>query len=130
MVDPRKLTTNPEEMRRAIRLRQVDPAKADLDRWLELDARRKSLQTDLDACNQERNTLGRLGRENPELARAKGQELRQKSRDLEEQLGEVTREWQAILDWFPNWPHPAMPEGEDENENVEECAWVPNAGYL
>src|SRR5581483_4486830 len=130
MVDPRKLAANPEEMRRAIRLRKVDPAKADLDRWLELDARRKALQTRLDETNAERNALGRLGRENPELARTKGQELRQRSRVLDEELAAVTQEWQAILDWFPNWPHPAMPEGEDERDNVEECAWIPGRGYL
>ena len=31
--------------------------------------------------------------------------------------------------WFPNWPHPKMPRGASEDENVEECAWIP-PGYL
>ena len=57
-------------------------------------------------------------------------ELRAQSRELEEQLAAVTREWQAVLDWFPNWPHPDMPEGESDADNVEECAWVPGTGYL
>src|SRR5581483_6063637 len=127
MVDPRKLAANPEEMRRAIRLRKVDPAKADLDRWLELDARRKALQTRLDETNAERNALGRLGRENPELARTKGQELRQRSRVLDEELAAVTQEWQAILDWFPNWPHPAMPEARMSATTLRSAPGSPGA---
>jgi seryl-tRNA synthetase len=130
MIDVRQVREHPERMRDAIRRRHVDPAKADLDRWLALDAERRQLQSDLDATNAEKNQLAKLGRTDPNAARARGQELRQRGRELDERLASVSAEWQRILDWFPNWPHPDMPEGESEEDNVEECAWIPGRGYL
>ncbi|MBI3971472.1 MAG: serine--tRNA ligase [Chloroflexi bacterium] len=117
-------------MRATIRLRRVDPRKADLDRWLALDERRRALQTQLDEVNAQKKQLAGLGRTDPDAARAQGQALRNRSRELESEIARVTQEWQAILDWFPNWPHPAMPPGEGDDDNVEECAWIPGQGYL
>src|SRR5438093_2930457 len=130
MIDPRAVREHPERMREAIRRRKVDPRKADLDRWLVLDEQRRRIQGELDALNAEKNQLAQLGKRDPNAARARGQELRQRTRDLDEQLAAVTREWQTILNWFPNWPDPQMPLGEGEEDNVEECAWVPGQGYL
>jgi len=130
MIDVRQLRANPEAMRRAIRLRRVDPQQADLDRWLASDAERRRLQGELDALNAERRAASQLGRSDPDAARARGIELRERGRALESALAAVTQEWQQVLDWFPNWPHPAMPEGESEEDNVEECAWIPGVGYL
>ena len=130
MIDVREIRANPEKLRETIRLRRVDPAKADLDRWLALDERRRERQSALDALNAEKKKLARLGRENPDAARRKGIELREQSRVLEEEISDITREWQEILDWFPNWSHPEMPKGENEADNVEECAWRPDVGYL
>jgi seryl-tRNA synthetase len=84
----------------------------------------------LDALNAEKKQLARLGRTDPEAARSRGVELREKSRKLEEEIAKIAQEWQSILDWFPNWPHPDMPIGESEADNVEECAWIPGVGYL
>jgi len=77
-----------------------------------------------------RRSSSGLGRTDVDAARQRGQALRVQSRELEEDLGRVTSEWQAILDWFPNWPHPDMPVGSGEEDNVEECAWIPGGGYL
>ena len=130
MIDVRVIRANPEALREAIRLRQVDPAKADLDRWLELDAHKRELQTSLDGLNTEKKQLAKLGKSDPDAARQQGQELREKSRAIEGELAQVTEEWQAILDWFPNWPHPNMPRGGGEEDNVEEKVWIPGTGYL
>jgi len=130
MLDPRTIRNNPERLRDAIRLRKVDPSRANLDRWLELDDERRQLQVALDALNAEKNKLAQLGRQNPDAARARGQEIRQRSREIDEQLAAVTRDWQSILDWFPNWPHPDMPAGAGPDDNVEECAWIPDQGYI
>ncbi len=130
MLDVREIRAHPERMREAIRRRRVDPRRADLDRWLALDEERRQIQAAIDELNAEKNQLARLGRTDPEAARAKGQELRQRGRELEERLAVVGAEWQSILDWFPNWPHPAMPDGTTEADNVEECAWIPGQGYL
>ncbi len=130
MIDPREVRANPEKMRDAIRRRNIDPKTADLDRWLELDDQLRAVRGQLDALNAEKNKLAQLGRSDPNAARQRGQELRVQSRELEETVASTEREWQGILDWFPNWPHPQMPHGEGEEDNVEECVWIPGDGYL
>ena len=130
MLDPRLIRANPDRLREAIRLRRVDPNKADVDRWLQLDERRRRVQAELDTINAEKKQLAALGRTDPNAARQKGQELRIRGRDLEETLDRVTAEWQTIMAWFPNWPHPEMPHGAGEEDNVEVCAWIPGQGYL
>jgi seryl-tRNA synthetase len=130
MIEVREVRANPERMREAIRKRRVDPKKADLDRWLELDGQLREARQALEGLNAEKNKLAQLGKTDPNAARQRGQELRQQSRELEERIASVSGEWQAILDWFPNFPHAQMPDGHGEEDNVEECAWIPGQGYL
>jgi seryl-tRNA synthetase len=130
MIDAKTVRADSEALREAIRLRKVDPEKADVDRWLELDGKRRKLQGEIDALNVEKKDLAKLGRENPDAAREKGQQLREQARALEQQMGEITGEWQQILDWFPNWPHADMPLGAGEEDNIEEKVWIPGRGYL
>jgi len=130
MIEVRELRANPERMREAIRMRRVDPKKADLDRWLALDGQLRDARQSLETLNAEKNKLAQLGKTDPNAARTRGQELRQQSREIEERISEIHGEWQRILDWFPNFPHPEMPHGEGEEDNLEECAWIPGEGYL
>lgn len=128
MLEVRDIRAHPDRLREAIRLRGVDPAKADVDRWLTLDERRRRLQSELDAVNAKKKQLAGVGRTDPDAARRQGQELRVKGRELEEELAHAVEEWRAILAWFPNWPHPEMPVGTSEHDNVEEAAWTPGQG--
>ena len=130
MIDAKRARAHINTLREAIRLRKVDPKLADVDRWLVLDGKRRDLQGKVDALNSEKKELAKLGRENPDAARAKGVELRDASRALEAEMAAVNEEWQHILDWFPNWPHTDMPHGAGEEDNVEEKAWIPGVGYI
>lgn len=130
MLDPRQVRAEAERLREIIRLRKVDPSNADLDRWLALDDRRRQLQTEIDGLNAEKKRIAALGKTDPDAARQRGAELRDLTRDLETQSDAVTAEWNAIMEWFPNWIDPAMPHGSGEEDNVEECAWAPRSGYL
>ena len=130
MIDARMARTNPDQLKEIIRLRKVDPAKADVDRWLQIDGRRRALQTEIDALNAEKKRVAGLGRTDPGAARGLGQELREKSRALDEEFDSLTAGWDEIIQWFPNLIDPEMPHGRGEEDNVEECAWVPGTGYL
>jgi seryl-tRNA synthetase len=130
MIDVRQIRENPDALRQAIALRKVDPALADVDRFLDLDEQRRSLQQEIDGLNTQKKELAQLGKSDPDAARTKGQELREKGKEFEARLAEITEEWQRILDWFPNWPHPEMPAGTSEEDNPEECIWIPGTGYL
>ena len=130
MVDARTIRTHPNDMREAIRIRRVDPRRANLDRWLELDAEKRRLTRGQEELSAERKQLAQLGKSDPGAARMRGSELRQLSHEIDERLRVVTEEWQGILDWFPNFPDRCMPEGNGEEDNVEERVWVPDKGYL
>lgn len=130
MLDPKAIRADPDALRRAVRARRVNPEKADVSRWLLLDEQRRGLLARVGALNAEKNSLAALGKTDPVAAREKGKSLRADSRAAEEELAKVSEEWQAIMDWFPNWPHPEMPEGASAEDNVEERAWVPGRGSL
>jgi len=130
MIDARLARTNSDRLREIVRLRKVDPSKADVDRWLALDERRRALQVEIDALNAEKKQVAALGRSDPADARTKGQELREKSREIETAYDAVSAEWNEVMAWFPNWIDTQMPEGLGEDDNIEESAWVPGSGYL
>jgi seryl-tRNA synthetase len=130
MLDPRQIRANPARLKEIVRLRKVDPAKADVDRWLQLDERRRTLQTAIDTANAEKKQIADLGRSDPAAAREKGQELREKTRVLEAEIDSVVADQNAIMEWLPNFIDPEMPEGLGEEDNVELVAWVPGKGYL
>jgi seryl-tRNA synthetase len=130
MIDAKLIRSDPDRLREILRLRKVDPAKADVDRWLELDADRRSLQTEIDGLNAEKKKIAALGKTDPDAARSRGQELRERLRSLEGRLTDVTEEWTSHLEWFPNWIDPGMPEGAGEEDNLELRAWTPDTGYL
>ena len=130
MIDPKQVRSNPDRLKEIVRLRKVDPANADVDRWLGLDTQRRALQAEVDRLNAEKKKTAMLGKSDPTAARRQGQLLREQSRDLDARFTDLTREWSACMDWFPNWIDPQMPEGVGEADNVEECAWIPDQGYL
>ena len=130
MLDPRQIRANPVRLKDIVRLRKVDPTKADVDRWLQLDERRRNLQTSIDTANAEKKQIADLGRSDPAAAREKGQELRERTRVLEAEIDSVVADQNAIMEWLPNFIDPEMPEGRGEEDNVELVAWVPGRGYL
>lgn len=130
MLDPRIVRAHPERMKEILRLRKVDPSRANVDEWLELDRERRQLQMQIDTLNAEKKKVAALGKSDPNAAREKGQALRESLRALEETLGEVTARWSAQMEWFPNWIDPEMPIGSGEEDNVEEAIWIPGSGYV
>jgi len=130
MLDPRQVRANPDRLKEIVRLRKVDPAKADVDRWLHLDERRRNLQASIDTANAEKKQIADLGRSDPAAAREKGQELRERTRVLEAEIDTVVADQNSIMEWLPNFIDPEMPEGRGEEDNVELVAWVPGGGYL
>src|SRR5688500_12804249 len=116
MIDARQARQNPDVVKQNVRLRKGDPARADVDKWLQLDERRREIQTLINDLNAGRKRVADLGKTNPEAARAAGQELRDKGRALETELAEVTAAWTEIMEWFPNFIDPQMPHGAGEED--------------
>ena len=111
---------------KALEKRNVD-GNALLSQVLELDEKRRGLQTKLDATLAESNTLSKeIGQlfksgkaaEANEL-KAKTGELKDASKTLGEALNSAAEALQNLLYQIPNIPHSSVPSGNSEEDNEE-----------
>jgi seryl-tRNA synthetase len=130
MIDPKFVRENPTKIKEILSNGRGDSSKVDVDKWLELDKERKDLSFEREQLNQERNMIAQLGKSDPDAARAKGKELKERINNIEKVLADINHEWQKILDWMPNIPYDEVPLGKSEEDNVELKAWTPRDGYL
>lgn len=130
MIDPNVIRENPEKIKKMIVEGRGDSSRVDIDKWIKLDAERKSLTQEKEKLNQERNSIAELGKTDPEAAREKGREIKDRITNIETVLANINREWQEIIDWIPNIPYHEVPHGENEEDNVEIKAWTPLDGYF
>lgn len=130
MIDLNLLRENPTQFINLIKSGRGNIEKTNIKRWMELDSKRKELILERDLINKERNNIASLGKENVEIARARGKELKNKLEFVEEDLKRVESEWQEIIDWIPNLPLDSVPQGKDSSENVEIKVWEKQRGYL
>ena len=126
MLDPKLLRTDPAQVaaqlaRRGFVMDQV--------RFGELEARRKQLQVDTEQLQSERNAGSkRIGQ-----AKAKGEDvapilesmdaLKRQLAENEQALAELQADFEAFALNLPNIPHASVPNGKDENDNVEIRRW-------
>ncbi|MFN8776864.1 MAG: serine--tRNA ligase [Flavobacteriales bacterium] len=98
---------------------------------LQADSKRKSIQTDLDSTLGEANLLSKeIGdlmkqgkREEAELRKAATATLKEKSRELDAQLGEIEGQLRDLLYTVPNVPHLSVAAGGSAEDNVEVFTW-------
>lgn len=121
MLDINLIRTEPDTVRRALQLRQMDPSP--VDEILALDIRRRTILQEAETLKAERNTASK------EISQMKDQASRQEKIDAMRRLGEqvtamdeelkfVEEKLQSILMTIPNLPGPETPIGKDESENV------------
>jgi seryl-tRNA synthetase len=101
----------------------------DLAQFNALESRRKQLQTETEQLQSERNTGSkRIGQ-----AKGKGEDVAPILADMdrikgqlssnEQALSALQAEFEAFAAALPNIPHPSVPDGKDENDNVELRRW-------
>ncbi len=125
MFDAKFIRENEAQVRRAIALKGE---KADLDRILDLDRRRRELLGEVEQLKAERNrrsqeigkakAAGRDAQEAIEAMRAVGDRIK----ELDAAVAEVEAQSAEQLQWVPNLPHPDVPEGGEES-NKELRRW-------
>lgn len=135
MLDVKWVRANPEKLEEIIKLKGVDPEKANVKKFLELDKIRLGLIKSVEEKNQQRNEVSSEMRSLKDISKreeliAKGKDLKEKSVQLELKLNEVEKDWVSVQQWFPNVMHSDMPIGKDSSENVEMRAWRPDSGFL
>ena len=126
MLDPKRLRSEPERVRQQLARRGF---ALDLQKWADLEGRRKTLQVETEKLQAERNAGSKLVGQ----AKARGEDASPMLADLDriktqletnaahlEKLQAELHEFQLGL---PNIPHASVPDGADESRNVPLRRW-------
>jgi seryl-tRNA synthetase len=121
MLDINLIREQPDQVRKALRDRQMDPSP--VDRILELDAQRRSIIAQVEALKAERNAVSKeIGQMKDTASRqAKIEAMRlvgDKIAGLDQEVAKVEEELRSVAAAIPNLPDARTPVGKDEGENV------------
>lgn len=126
MLDPKLLRSDPESVAKALAKRGFI---LDVDALKQLDDQRKIIQVKTEKLQQERNTRSK----NIGKAKASGEDiapllkevddLKQQLSQADEELKQLQSTLDGILAAIPNMPVDEVPEGKDEDDNVEIRRW-------
>ncbi len=127
MIDINFLRANPDVVRENIRKKFQDKKLPLVDEVLELDAKRRELQKEGDACRAKRNTLsaqiGKLMREKKteEAEQVKAEVVKNNDRiaEIEKISEEISAKLKQDMMSIPNIIADDVPIGKDDSENVE-----------
>ncbi|MFC0338923.1 seryl-tRNA synthetase [Kushneria avicenniae] len=126
MLDPKLLRSDPDSV--AARLARRGYA-LDVDRVRALESRRRELQTRTEELQSERNTRSKeIGQaksrgEDIEPLLASVGNLGEALDSASRELTQVQAEFEEIVTAIPNLPHDSVPDGQDEDDNVELHRW-------
>ena len=116
MLDLKFIRENIELVRQAIESRQ---ATAPVDEILELDLERRQKLRELEDLRYARKAISR----EKERDKDKGRDLRTMIKGLEDEVRNLDEQLEELLLQVPNVPHPSVPSGEDETDNVVVRSW-------
>lgn len=128
MHDLRYIRENPAEFDAGLARRGAEPVSAAI---LDLDARRRAVQTRTQEAQSRRNdaskaigaAMGKGDKDTAEALKAEVAELKNTLPALEEEERTLSAELDGLLATIPNIPAEDVPEGADEDGNVEVARW-------
>jgi len=126
MLDPKYVRANPEEVANLLKKKGYE---FPVEQFVELDNQRKTIQTETETLQNERNTRSKgIGKakaagEDIQPLLAEVQNLGDQLDAAKERLNEVQAQLDDLLLGVPNIPHDSVPEGADEDDNVEVRTW-------
>ena len=118
MLDLRFIREHADEVREA--LVKLD-SSAPIDEILSLDVQRRELLSEADSLKHRRNVVSKKIGQMKEKDQALIEEMRgvgDRIKELDGELSQVEVELNDLLLLVPNMPHPSVPVGRDESENV------------
>lgn len=121
MLDINLIRENPDTVRKALQLRNMDTEV--VSRILEIDQQRRSLLTKAESLKNERNTVSKEISQvkDPEQRKAKIEAMRvvgDQIAVLDEQIRKVEADQIDLLSGIPNLPADDTPIGKDDSENI------------
>ena len=126
MLDARLLRSDPEAVARNLARRGY---VLDVPRFRDLEERRKASQVAADELRAARNAhakkVGQAKGRGEDIAPlvAEGETMGRRLADLEQEQAAAVAEFDALILGLPNTLHDSVPDGRDENSNVEVRRW-------
>ncbi|SET74703.1 seryl-tRNA synthetase [Oceanobacillus limi] len=135
MLDMKFLRTNFEEVKEKLKHRGED--LSELDRFGELDERRRELINETESLKAKRNEASKQisvlkkEKKDAEPAIKEMREVGEQIKTLDDELKGIEEDLETIMLSIPNIPHESVPVGEDEEDNVEARKWgeLPEFNY-
>ncbi|GGK35846.1 serine--tRNA ligase [Caldalkalibacillus thermarum] len=127
MLDAKRLRTDFDQIKARLETKGED--LRELDRFPQVDKKRRQLIQEVEELKSKRNTvsqeIGRLKREKKDASQLiqEMQEVNQKIKQLDDELRHVEQELEQILLSLPNVPHESVPVGASEEENRLVRTW-------
>lgn len=115
MVDINLIREKPEDFKKAVKAKQLDPSI--VDAVLKLDEARRKLIAEVENLRADRNKAAK------EKDVAKGKEIKKQLQEVEPKLAEVEKEYLETLKQVPNLFSDDTPIGKDESENKVIRKW-------
>jgi seryl-tRNA synthetase len=133
MIDIQTLRKDPEAV--AKRLATRGPAAFDKNKFQQLEAKRKNLQTEVEQAQASRNRIAKeigqakaKGQDAKELM-SQGEQFKASLEASESELAALQAELNDFLKRVANIPHESVPVGTSSDDNREERRWSPgNSG--
>ncbi len=127
MLDIRIIRENPGLVRQVLEKRGESPDRAGaLDRIVEIDERYRSLLRRLEELRAKHNEISKqLGKskEKPPQLMVQMRQLGERISSLQQQTKEAKGSLDSLLLELPNIPHPSVPVGRSENDNILVRSW-------
>ena len=98
-------------------------ANSGIERFIELDARRRSVVTKLEEKRRRRNELTSVRGKPDPATLAEMKDLKEEIRALEEEAERAEVELADVESGIPNVPHETVPRGTSEKDNRVERSW-------
>ena len=125
MLEVNKVRDEFENILKALKKRGISGIENKLQDLIKLDDQRKSLKSEIDKINNESNTISKdigiafkSGKDdNVESLKLKSQELKEKSKIINDNLKETENKLRLSLYNIPNIPDHRVPEGKSDKEN-------------
>ena len=125
MLEVNKVRDEFENILKALKKRGISGIENKLQDLIKLDDQRKSFKSEIDKINNESNTISKdigiafkSGKDdNVESLKLKSQELKEKSKIINDNLKETENKLRVSLYSIPNTPDRRVPEGKSDKEN-------------
>ncbi len=125
MLDLKYIRENADLVREAVKKRQDT---APLDEILELDSERRQKIIELEDLRHERKEAARE-RKRDKDSKEEGRDLRTMIKGLEDEVRVLETQLEDLLLQVPNVPHPSVPAGIGESDNVVIRSWGELPGF-